>query len=89
MAKYLISSPAVVDGQFIQASPSGPVVAVFPDSLEPSRTWEPLDKAAVAALKKLGVKKTLAAEPEEAETVETTDTLASIQGQLPEGAERM
>ncbi len=57
--KFLITSPAYVLGQYIPASPQNPIAKSFPNDLDVnhiSRRWKPMDKPAVAALAKLGVK---------------------------------
>lgn len=56
MAKYFIDRPCFVEGRYIGATLAEPTVQTFPDSVAPSRTWKPLDKAAQAQLLKLGVK---------------------------------
>jgi hypothetical protein len=57
MARYMIFTPAIVEGRYIEASMGNPVEIEVANALEPSRKWEPLDKEAVAALAKLDVKK--------------------------------
>jgi hypothetical protein len=55
MARYLLKMPAFIDGDYIAAHPEFPTEKTFPDDMPPSRTWIPLDAAAVAALKRIGV----------------------------------
>lgn len=56
MAKYFLDRPCFTEGRYISASLAEPAVVTFADSVVPSRTWKPMDKAAQAALLKLGVK---------------------------------
>lgn len=53
MARYLIKQSAYVNGEHIQADVRDPVVREFPDEMAPSEKWEPMDKGAQVALKKL------------------------------------
>lgn len=81
--KFLISSPAYVLGQYIAASPQAPVTKSFPNDTDTdhiSRNWKPLDKAAVAALAKLGVKSEVIDEEEAMEAVPTGEP-----GKVPKG----
>ncbi len=62
--KFRIISPCLVGPQtpdrYIDASFNNPVIHEIPDDTpldHVSRTWEPLDAAAQAALRKLGVEK--------------------------------
>lgn len=70
--KFLITAPAYVLGQFIPASAQNPITKSFPNDTDTnhiSRTWKPLDKAAVAALAKLGVKSEVVDEDEAKEAL--------------------
>lgn len=59
MAKYLATQSGYINGQYFEGSVARPVIVEFPDDVAPSRTFEPLDAAAQAALKKLDVDKKL------------------------------
>jgi hypothetical protein len=63
MARYRISAPAYIEGEYYFASNVEPAEVVLPDDVAPSRKWEPLDAAASAALEKLGVKKAVSTAP--------------------------
>lgn len=65
MASYLIKKPAYVDGVYYEAAAYAPRVITLDDSVPPSRTWEPVDQAAVDALKSLGVTRELAQAPDD------------------------
>ncbi len=83
MPKYFLDRPAFIDNRYIDASPQNPQVVEFPKELAPSRQWKPVDKAAQAALLKLGVKAELydpAAEPKVEE--DETKTMADLNARL-------
>lgn len=89
MAKYVIYAPCSLnvgkthDGKVISAyfyaGPEGRTIEL-PNDVEPSRKWDPLDKAAQAALLKLGVKRDIVRQPEEPKPVEPeVDTMSGMQ----------
>lgn len=88
MAKYLITEPAVVGTQYFDASAQSPSVIELPDDVDPSQLWEPVDAAAVAALKRLGVKRKVTTDIPSASADAPIDTLSGIQAQLPPGTEQ-
>jgi hypothetical protein len=53
MARYLIKQSCYVGATYYAASFSAPQAITLPDTTPPSRTWEPLDDAALKALKDL------------------------------------
>ena len=79
MARYLIKAPALVGNQFFPADTTNPQEITLDDSVDPSRTWTPLDKGAKAALARLGVKKAVVAAPVAADPDPAADTLAGAQ----------
>lgn len=76
MAKYLIDRPAYVNGLYVFAELGNPAIVVFEDSVVPSRSWRPLDKAAQAQLLKLGVKAELASPPAEQPARKEIETMS-------------
>lgn len=89
MAKYLVNRPTFINGVYREASVQNPITVELDKSIEPSRTFEPLDKEAQDCLAKLNgpdgkpVKKQIrsappaavAAKPAKAETVPDDDKL--------------
>jgi hypothetical protein len=55
MARYLIFTPALVEGRYVEAAMGSPTEIDIPDTTAPSRRWKPLDDSAVAALAELGI----------------------------------
>jgi hypothetical protein len=62
MAKYLIKTACWVEDKYFVATPMSPLVIELQDKTQPSKFWTPLDKAAQAALLKIGVKRDISEE---------------------------